>query len=416
MGMAASSASQYNNVLSRTRTDFAMLILAFLIIMVDGFDLQAIGYLAPEIARGWSVPLSAFGPVFAAALAGSIGGALLAGSATRHLGLRSSLTLSLLLFGALTLSTPWAKSLSTLGMLRLVAGVGLGAAVPIAAGLVARYSALSWRTTLLTLTLCGQPIGAILGGALCARLIPMYGWQSAFYLGGIAPLLLASVLSLLSWRPREAVDRADDGATEPDGRFVELFNRDRQPATLILPASVFLSSGFLYIIINWLPGVMRGSGYSLSDSVLVVSLFNLGGIVGGLGAARLIDGFGPFRVLPPLYLIAAVSTALLGIVMEDRNVLLAAACLSGIAGYGAALNLGPLTIRLYPPTLHTLGLGWALGVGRFGAVIGPWAIGLLIAAGFASVRLFYLAAAATLIAMMCLMFLGRLRSMSAPAH
>ncbi|HWM66079.1 MAG TPA: MFS transporter [Steroidobacteraceae bacterium] len=397
-----SAESQPVAVSIRTRTDLAAVALAFLIIMVDGFDLQAIGYVAPEIALTWSVPLSGFGPVFAAALAGSIVGALMAGLITRRIGLRISLAFALLLFGALTLSTPWATSLSTLGALRLFAGVGLGAAVPIAVGLVARRSASQWRATFMTLTLCGQPIGAILGGALCTRLIPLYGWQSAFYLGGVLPLLLATALSWLSPRDGERTDSTDGSSPAVNGRFVELFNSDLRMTTLILPGCAFVSSGFLYIIINWLPGVMRGAGYSLSDSVLAVSVFNFGGIFGGLAGARFMDRFGPFKVLSPLYVIAALSTGLLGPLIADRSLLLVAACISGLAGYGAALNLGPLAVMLYPPTLHTLGIGWALGVGRLGAVIGPWAVGLLLAAGFATGHLFYVAAAATLTAVVCL--------------
>jgi MFS transporter, AAHS family, 4-hydroxybenzoate transporter len=380
-------------------------VFVFAVIMADGFDLQMIGYVAPEIARSWSLPMAAFGPALGAALAGSIAGALLAGPTTRRIGPRATLELALTLFGALTLATSQAQHISTLIVLRLLAGVGLGAAVPVAVSVAADHSAARFRASLLTLALIGQPLGAIAGGALCAHYIPIYGWPCAFYLGGVLPLLLtAAGLGLL----RD--DAPGNGARVERGRFRELFHAEHRAGTLLMPACVFLATFFLYIIINWMPGILRSTGYSLQQSVLAVSVFNFGGIAGALIAAVLVDRYGPFRVLPFLFGMAAVSTAALEVLRPDLRLFLVATGVSGFAGYGAAVTLGPLALMLYPAPLRTSAVGWALGVGRLGGTLGPVGAGALLAAGLAPGRLFYFAATSAVLIAVCLVVFAHRRS------
>jgi AAHS family 4-hydroxybenzoate transporter-like MFS transporter len=405
----------------------AIVMLAFMVIMVDGFDLQSMGFVAPELAREWGVSLAAFAPTFSAALFGSILGALIAGPVARRLGLPFTLVLALLIFGGCTLLlvTLPEGQLGRLVAVRLVAGVGLGAAVPVAMSVVTEHSPRRFRATLITLALCGQPIGAIGGAMLCAHFIPLYGWAFAFYLGGLAPLML-SIAALLLVNRRRAVrvpaargiaieGRASQAGQvlESRGRFGDLFGKDWGTTTLLLAASVFCANFFLYLVINWLPGSVRSTGYSLQQSVWAISAFNAGGILGSLLVAASSDRRGALRVLPPLFSLAAVSLALLDVSQSSWPLLLAVTFVCGLLGYGSAVNLGPLAISLYPETLRTVGTGCVLGLGRVGGATGPLLAGAVLGTPPRIGRLFYGAALAAALIVLALKLLARLRRASA---
>lgn len=391
-----------------------VILLAMAILMVEGFDLQAIGFVAPEIAKSWAVNISAFGPVFSAGLAGSMIGCMAAGPVARVAGLRRLVALSLLVFGAFTLLIAWVNSLTLLAVLRFIVGLGLGASIPVVMSIVADNSAPRFRATLVVVALCGQPIGAIVGAALCARLIPIHGWQSAFYLGGTVPLLLILPLRLI---PRErtqgpgdrstSVYTSADPASSGPKRLRDIFGRELLTMTTLLWIGAFLTTSFLYIIVNWLPSAVRASGYTLQSSVLMISLFNIGGIAGALLLGLLMDRFGPFKVMPFAFGIAGLAMAAIDASRAAPVWLMATSFLSGLAGYGAGLSYASLTLMLYPQPLQTTAVGYVVGIGRLGAAIGPLLAGLALSVGFAIGRLFYFAAAAAILVMLCLLCLSR---------
>ncbi len=384
-------------------------VLAIAVIMVDGFDLQSIGILAPEIAQEWSSNIAKFGPVFSAALAGSMVGAIAAGPLTSRLGPRAVLVASLLLFGAFTLATAWATHLNQLLAMRFVVGIGLGATVPVVMTLVAERSPPNRRATLVILTLCGQPFGALIGGALCAQFIPVFGWRFACYLGGVLPLLLAVVVWLaLSGRGHQTDSTQSNGRAGASSNLLpQLFSPPLRNVTALLWICVFLNVLFVYIIVNWLPAAVRSSGYSLQMSVLAMSLFNFGGIAGALVLGLLMDRLGPSRVMPAAFGIAGIGMALLDRTRTHELLFFATSTVSGFAGYGGSMAMGALATSLYPPALRTTGVGFAMGVGRSGAVIGPLGAGFALTAGLAIGQLFYLAAIAAIATMIGLRFLTR---------
>jgi AAHS family 4-hydroxybenzoate transporter-like MFS transporter len=386
--------------------------LAFASIMVDGFDLQVVGFLVSDMAREWSLPLASFGVVFSTTLIGTIAGATLAGFAARRIGLPATLIASLALFGVATLAAVLAKNISELVLLRFAAGIGLGAAVPVVVSLVAQEGPKRLRATLVTLTACGQPIGAIVGGAATAHFVPLYGWRAAFVLGGVIPLVLAALVIPVFGKGSRV---ADEASTAPSGeaqwRFADLFGADLRATTILLWMTAFCGSFFLYIMVNWLPGTMRSNGSSLEASILAISLFNFGGIAGALLAAAAMDRYGAGRVLPPLFGIAAVSVASLAYLMSEQAIYFAAA-LSGLAGYGAAVTLGALATTRYPAPLHALGIGWVLGMGRVGGAVSPLIAAAALGGGLVMQRLFWFAAIAAVLALFCQLALARAPSMS----
>lgn len=408
------------SVVSRTRADdqgvdrgqYLAPLLGLAMIMIDGYDLQSIGYVAPEIARAWALDIAAFGMVFAAGLAGTIPGAMLAGPAARRLGPSVVLRMSLLVFGVGTLATTQVGNLTQLATLRFIVGVGLGAAVPVVMTSVARNSAARFRTALVTAAGCGQPIGAILGSALCARFIPVFGWKSAFVLGGALPLLvLPGVRFLLGGgQPREDSSGSRKTADGPSGRVQDLFSREFRATTLLIWAAAGLCVCFLYVIVNWLPGIVRDRGYSFHSSVLVVGLFNAGTLIGALVFGVLIDRLGPFKVLPTALLVGGAFLSLINVSLGSRPLLLGASLVSGFTAGGGGMCLAAMLVLLYPSALRTTGTGWALGIGKLGAALGPIAIAFALRAGLAKEHLFYFAGAAAGMAGLCLIILAKVRA------
>lgn len=384
----------------------AITALGVLIIMADGYDLQCVGFVAPDIAAAWSVELRALAIVFSAGLAGTIPGAILAGPLANRLGQRAAIILSLLLFGLGTLVSAWASGIASFAALRFVTGIGLGASVPLVITVVAGAAPARIRATLITLTLCGQPLGAILGAALCARLVPMFGWQAAFLLGGLLPLLLVLAVLVL---PAFGAD--SDRGTGPglEGRLRELFHQSLLPTTICLWVAAFLNVLILYVIVNWLPGLIRGDGRSLEQSLVAISLFNFGGIAGILLIGLLIDRFGLFRIVPSAFFLAALAVAGLDAFRGTLPILYAASLIAGVAGYGAGASIGAIAVLLYPDALRITATGWALGIGRTGAALGPLGVGAALSAGLPSALLFSVAAGGAVLVGFDMLLLGRIR-------
>src|SRR5262245_32302102 len=267
-----------------SRLQIITIVLCGIVAVLDGFDTQAIAFVAPVIAGEWGLETSAFGPVFGAGLLGLTLGALICGPAGDRLGRKSMILSATLVFGLFALATPFASSLGTLMTFRFLTGVGLGGAMPNIIALTSEYSPQNKRATLVTVMFCGFPLGAVLGGLISARLIPAWGWPSVFYLGGIVPLLVLPVLWLaLPESIRLLVARGGNAETlsrlmrridpagrfEPTSRFVlredqsttssigELFRGGRGFGTGLLWIVFFANLLMLYFLINWLPAVLQ---------------------------------------------------------------------------------------------------------------------------------------------------------------
>jgi AAHS family 4-hydroxybenzoate transporter-like MFS transporter len=240
----------------------------------------------------------------------------------------------------------------------------------------------------------------------------MFGWKSAFVLGGVLPLVVLPGVQVLlgGRRPRDALASAPKAADRPSGRVRDLFSPEFRATTLLIWAAAGLCVCFLYIIVNWLPGVVRGRGYSFENSVLTIGLFNTGTLIGALVFGALIDRLGPFKVLPTALLAGGVFLSLLDVSLNSRPLLLAASLLSGFTGGGGGMCLAAMLVLLYPGALRTTGTGWALAIGKVGAALGPIAITFALRAGLAKEHLFYLAGAAATMAALCLVALAKVRA------
>src|SRR5262245_46888978 len=277
------------------------LTLCGLVAILDGFDTQAIAFVAPVMAREWSMDVAAFGPIFGAGLLGLMVGALIMGPLADRIGRRSAILLSTAIFGVFALLTAAAYDFAGLFAYRFLTGIGLGGAMPNIIALASEYSPRRNRATLVTLMFCGFPLGAVLGGLVSANLLSAFGWPSVFVLGGVLPLLLLPVLYVLlpesirflvSQRTASAtvaalLGRIDGRASYAStDRFVigepvlpglpvgHLFTESRAAGTLLLWTVFFSNLLILYFLINWLPSVLQQAGLPIERAIIGTVLMN----------------------------------------------------------------------------------------------------------------------------------------------
>lgn len=408
------------------------------VVVLDGFDTQAIAYVAPVLAKGWGLTPAAFGPVFAAGLVGMMVGALSLGPLADRRGRKLAILVSVALMGLFSLATMFATSIEALLALRFLTGLGLGGAMPNVIALSAEYTPARWRSTAVGVMFCGFPFGAVLGGLLAAQIIPLYGWESVFLIGGIAPLLLLFVLvPMLPESVRflvarqaagNAVERlvkkaAPDARLPENARFqtaqkaeggnraaahAELFGAGRLSGTLMLWVAFFMNLLMYYFLINWLPLTLQQAGIDLSKAILFTALLNAGGIVGTVVLARIIDRLASFRILWLVLLAATGAIAAVGYASQQGGLLLGVAIfIAGFCVNGAQNNMNALAAGLYSTPSRATGVGFALGFGRIGSVLGPVVGGALLAAQMPLQTLFVIGALPALIAALALWGLTR---------
>ena len=401
------------------RFQVRMLLMCALCLIMDGFDVQAMGYVAPALIAEWGVPRAALGPVFGAGLFGMLVGSLVFSVVADRYGRRPVLIGATLFFAACMLATPQVRSIGELTALRFITGLGLGAIMPNAMALAGEYSPRRVRVTIMMLISCGFTVGAALGGFVSVALISSFGWQAVFYFGGAVPLVLAlcmlfllpESLQLLVLQRRKTpqvhqwLRRIDPSVVltadtqlvvqEPakgGPPMVQLFREGRTGPTLLLWAINFMNLINLYFLSNWLPTIMTAAGYSQSTAVLAGTALQVGGIIGTLSLGRIIDRIGFGRVLVPCFLLAAVTIALIGVPGIGIAVLFTAITIAGFCIVGGQPAVNALAASYYPTSLRSTGVGWSLGIGRFGSILGPVVGGALIGLEWSNSALFLAAA------------------------
>jgi AAHS family 4-hydroxybenzoate transporter-like MFS transporter len=410
-----------------------LLLICAAVLFIDGFDTQAIGYVAPALAQEWKLPRGVLGPVFSAGLFGLMIGALVLGPLADRIGRKRIIVLSTAAFGVGTLLTVLAQDATWLMTLRFLTGLGLGGAMPNAVALTSEFSPHRRRATMVMAMFAGFSVGAALGGLLAASLIPAFGWRSVFLVGGVAPLLLVPVLlsalpesirylALVGGRDREVADlltRVTPGMKLTDDvRFVvqepklsglpvaHLFAEQRGPITLLLWVVFFMSLLDLYLLSNWLPTVLNDLGVSVSVAAAIGAMLQVGGVVGTLTLGHLIDRFS-FRALALTYLCAAVAVAAIGLTSHSTSLVTVAIFAAGFCIVGGQIAANALTATYYPTAIRSTGVGWALGIGRIGSIVGPLVGGVMLAREMGAQPLFAVAAIPALIAAAAAFFLAR---------
>ncbi len=384
--------------------------MCFCIVLLDGFDTAAIGYIAPSLLKQWGVAKPALAPVLSAALFGLAAGALSAGPLADRFGRRRLLTVSVLMFGVACLLSSLAGSLEALVVLRFVTGLGLGAAMPNAVTLVSEYCPDTRRATVTNAMFCGFPLGASLGGFLAAWMIPLWGWRSVLVLGGVVPLLLVVVLVLLlpesvrflvaQGAPAEAI-RKVLGRIGAIGAEVQSFRLHERPvaarnagvgrggiAVVLSPAyrvgsislwlAYFMGLVIFYSLINWMPVLFKDAGLESRSGTLIAALFPLGG-VGAVLFGWLMDRFNANKVIAVGFVLTAAAIWSIGQVSGNLPLLVTVVFLAGAVMNTAQSSLPALAAAFYPTEGRATGVAWMLGIGRFGGIAGSFLVAALTA-------------------------------------
>jgi MFS transporter, AAHS family, 4-hydroxybenzoate transporter len=408
------------------------------VLFLDGFDTQAIGYVAPALAKEWGLGKGALGPVFSAGLFGLMIGALVFGPLADRVGRKKIIIFSTAAFGIGALATAFANDLTALLLIRFLTGLGLGGAMPNAVAMTSEFNPQRRRATMVMIMFCGFSIGAALGGFLAAYLIPRFGWRSVFLVGGLAPLLM---LPILAWRLPESVrflataGQAPERVAQllkrisphtafaPDARFTamethlaglpvkHLFRDGRTIATLLLWVVFFMSLLDIYFLANWLPTVLNDLGASVSEAVVIGSMLQVGGVVGTFALGSVIDRFS-FRALALVYFGAVFAVGAIGQLSHSALLASIAIFAAGFGVVGGQIAANALAAGYYPTSVRATGIGWALGIGRVGSIVGPLVGGVLLAERWSAAAVFMTAAAAALCASLAALALSRIAAPS----
>ena len=393
-------------------------ILCGLCLIMDGFDVQAMGYVAPAILQEWHIPNSQFGPVFGAGLFGILVGSLLFSMLADKIGRRPVLIGATLCFSVLTFLTAHAENVNQMLVIRFFAGSVLGAIMPNAVALVGEYSPRRLRVTIMMAVGNGFTAGAAFGGFIAAWLIPHFGWRSVFYFGAAAPVLIAAIMIialpeslqfLVLHRKHLAnavrwLTRIDPSAPRDPSRYIiaererkgvpwiRLFHEGRGVGTILLWIVNFMNLLNVYFLASWLPTVAKQAGHGMGTSVLIGTMEQLAGMIGGFTLGWFVYRLGFVPVLTACFTLGCINIALIGRPGLTLPLLVTVVFLAGFGVVGGQTAINALSATYYPTEIRATGIGAGLGVGRIGAIIGPVVGGILMGLHWSSQRLFLAAA------------------------
>jgi benzoate transport len=422
---------------------FAALAVCVGLNMLDGFDVLVMSFAASGVSSEWKLSGRELGLLLSAGLVGMAAGALFVAPLADRLGRRTIILASLWIVSLGMLLSGFAGGFRVLGVLRVMTGIGIGGILASATVLVAEYSSDRWRNTASCLYTAGYPLGATAGGAVAAVLIAHYGWRSAFLFGAVASLTMLpfvyrglpeSVDFLITRRPADALLRlnvlmsrmnrallsalpataAADGPTA-SVTMRRLFEAALARYTLCVWIAFFFMMAGYYFVFGWTPRLLTASGLTAQQGVTSGVMLSLGGILGTVlfaFTARLVD----VRRLSCAALLAASALMLLFALTTSHLTfaLITGVLLGGVVN-GAMAGFYALTPPLYPAGVRTTGMGWAIGIGRFGAILSPIAAGALVDAGWQPMHLYVVFSSAFFVAMLALAIIspwGRARQVA----
>lgn len=395
-----------NDVIDRAkfnRFHFAVMCLCALLLIFDGYDLFIYGVVLPVLMDEWSLTPVQAGALGSYALFGMMFGAFIFGPLADRVGRKKGVIICFVLFSLATFLNGFATTTTQFGIFRFLAGLGCGGLMPNAVALMNEYAPRRSRGTLVALMFSGYSLGGVLAAGLGIYVLPRFGWEFMFF-AAAAPLLL---VPLLMWKLPESIgflvrqakdEKArrmlaklnPDVQVEPQDQLVQvtvkstsvpvldLFKENRLLGTLMVWLAFFCCLLMVYALGSWLPKLMANAGYSLGSSLSFLLALNFGGMFGAILGGWLGDRFGLPRVMAWFFVASAISISLLGF-NSPMIVLYTLIVIAGATTIGTQILLYANTAQFYPLSMRSTGLGWASGIGRTGAIVGPFLGGTLMA-------------------------------------
>jgi AAHS family benzoate transporter-like MFS transporter len=380
-----------------------VLIWCTLIILFDGYDLVVFGVVLPKLMEQWQLSPVEAGALGSSALFGMMIGAMGFGMLADRLGRKTGIIVCVVLFSTVTVITGMAATPLQFAVLRFVAGLGIGGVMPNVVALLTEYAPRRSRSTMVAVMFSGYAIGGMTSAGLGIWIVPAFGWPAMFYLAAVPLLLLPLMIralpesaAVLLRRGRESEVRRVLAAVDPGhaapadaalaapaeaparAPLVELFEHRRALSTLMFWTAFFMCLLMVYALGFWLPKLMTLAGYGLKSSLAFLMVLNMGAIVGAVGGAWVADRSNLRPVLLTYFTTAAVSLGLLGF-DSPTWVLYALIAVAGATTIGSQTLLYAYAAQFYPAAIRSTGIGWASGIGRTGAILGPLLAGGLLA-------------------------------------
>jgi len=381
------------------------------LLILDGYDALTMGYLATPIAATTHIPVHSFGPILSASLFGLMIAAMATGPVADRWGRKWPVIVSVLAFGVFAVLTAQARTYNEFLAYRFLTGLGLGGAMPNVVALTSEYVPKRLLPIVVPMLFAGMPLGGLICGLVSSALITTWGWAWVFYIGGFVPVAIAlALIGVLPESVRFLVLRGKDprrvrkilarispdfASANPNADLlalqeekhggvpvVRLFTEGRALATILLWIPNFMNLLLLYFLNSWLPTLLRESGMSVSASVAASSFIALGGILACFVEGYLMSVGGAYFVLLAEFGLGAAFMILLAFVSHSFELSVAAAFVLGFLVIGAQGGLNALAAKFYPTSMRSTGVGWALGVGRVGSIVGPVLAGILLTAGW----------------------------------
>lgn len=378
--------------------------LCFLVALMEGLDLQAAGIAAQGMAAAFELDKLQMGWVFSAGIFGLLPGAFAGGRLADRIGRKRVLMGSVALFGVFSLATALAWDFNSLLIARCLTGVGLGAALPNLIALTSEVAGPRLRGMAVSLMYCGVPLGA--GLAAIIGIADLGGsWHSVFYVGGIVPLLIVPLLAL--YLPESLQGEA------PVGVVQGLFRDGAALPTLLIWVSYFFTLMVVYILINWLPSLVIGQGFSGRQASWVMLALQLGAAVGTLFLGWVMDRLPAWALSALIYVGILLSLTALGLATDLQSMLLAG-FVAGFFATGGQCVLYALAPHFYRPSIRATGVGSAVAIGRLGAMSGPLVAGKMLALGTGTAGVMLASAPGIVIAAVAMFYLSVRRNASAP--
>lgn len=398
---------EVNEVIDNARfTNFHWMVtcLCALLLVFDGYDLFIYGAVLPVLMKEWSLSPVQAGVLGSYALFGMMFGAFVFGPLADRIGRKKGVAISFVLFSVSTFLSGFATTPNEFGIIRFVAGLGCGGLMPNAVALMSEYAPKRARSTLVAIMFSGYSLGGVLCAGLGIYMLPRFGWQSMFFAAAL-PLVL---LPVIWWKLPESVGfllrqgqtakaremlgkvapdvplGADVQLVQVDAKgagvpMLDLFKQGRAMGTFMIWLSFFCCLLMVYALGSWLPKLMANAGYSLGSSLSFLLALNFGGVVGAIAGGWLGDRFSLPKVVVIFFAFGTVSIALLGF-RSPMPLLYLLIAIAGATTIGTQILLYANTAQFYPQAIRSTGLGWASGIGRTGAIVGPLLGGWLLAA------------------------------------
>lgn len=379
-----------------------VLVWCLLIIIFDGYDLVIYGVALPLLMQQWSLTAVQAGLLASAALFGMMFGAMIFGTLSDRLGRKKTIMICVTLFSGFTFLGAFATNPVEFAILRFIAGLGIGGVMPNVVALMTEYAPKKIRSTLVAIMFSGYAIGGMTSALLGAWLVKDMGWQIMFLIAGIPLLMLPIIWKFL---PESLAFLIKSGKEEQAKQIINkllptrdihqntqlvfnenihheapvkaLFQDGRAFSTFMFWIAFFMCLLMVYALGSWLPKLMLQAGYSLGASMLFLFALNIGGMVGAIGGGALADRFHLKPVITSMFVIGAAALILLGF-NSPQIVLYSLIALAGAATIGSQILLYTFVAQFYPTTVRSTGMGWASGIGRIGAIIGPVLTGALL--------------------------------------